>query len=85
MQNIRLWSRVAAIAGLGLAALNRVSEDLYTTEDCEMTLESLVEGDGFFSKMELGRKRWRETILRNRAESEFSLRTSLCLQISVKL
>ena len=85
MQNIRLWNPVAAIAGLGLAAPNRVSEDLYTREDCEMTLESLVEGDGSFSKMELGRKRWRETILRNRAESEFSLRTSLCLQISVKL
>ena len=85
MQNIRLWNRVAAIAGLDLAALNRVSEDLYTTEDCEMTLESLVEVDGSFSKMELVRKRWRETILRNRAESEFSLKTSLCLQISVKL
>ena len=62
MQNIRLWNPLAAIAGVGLAALNRVSEDLYTTEDREMTLEFLADGDGSFSKMELRRKRWRETI-----------------------
>jgi hypothetical protein len=45
-------------------SLNRVSEDLYTTEGREMTLEFLADGDGFFSKMELRRKRWRETISR---------------------
>ena len=64
MQNIRLWNPVAAIAGVGLAALNRVSEDLYATENREMTLEFLADGDGSFSKMELRRKRWRETISR---------------------
>ena len=64
MQNIRLCNPVAAIAGVGLAALNRVSEDLCTTEDREMTLEFLADGDRSFSKMELRRKRWRETISR---------------------
>ena len=64
MQNIRLWNPVAAIAGIVLAALNRVSEDLCTTEDREMTLEFLADGDRSFSKMELRRKRWRETISR---------------------
>ena len=64
MQNICLWNPVAAIAGVGLAALNRVSEDLYKTEDREMTLEFLADGDRSFSKMELRRKRWRETISR---------------------
>lgn len=64
MQNIRLWNPVAAIAGIVLAALNRVSEDLYITEDREITLAFLADGDGSFSKMELRRKRWRETISR---------------------
>ncbi len=64
MQNIRFSNPVAAIAGLGLATLNRVSADLFATEDCEMTLESLSDGAGSFSKMELRRKQSHETISR---------------------
>lgn len=45
-------------------AIDRAIKDLYTTEDREMTLEFIADGDGSFSKMELRRKRWRETISR---------------------
>lgn len=64
MQNIRFSNPVAAIAGCGLAALNRASADLYATEDREMTLESLSDRAGSFSKMELRRKQSHETISR---------------------
>lgn len=44
--------------------LNRVSEDLYTTDNREMTIEFLADRDGAYSEAEMRRKRWRKTILR---------------------
>jgi len=44
--------------------LNRVSEELYTTDDREMTLEFLADWDGKYSEAELRKARWRRTILR---------------------
>ncbi len=44
--------------------LNRVAEERYTTEDREMTIEFLLDGDGVYSEAELRRKRWRKTISR---------------------